>query len=59
MLMVHPEYGAKEVDVEWQHKFLAHGWELVKTKEMIEAEIKAEVKAEMKAKQGRPPIKAK
>ncbi len=58
MLMAHPIHGAKEIDAEWQHKFIANGWELVKTKEMIEAEIRAEVEAEIRAemapKRGRP-----
>jgi hypothetical protein len=48
-LMSHPEYGTKEVDAEWQHKFAEHGWELIKTKEQVEAEIRAEVEAKIRA----------
>ena len=49
MLMAHPDYGTKEVDDEWQHKFIAHGWEVIKTREQVEAEIREEVEAKIRA----------
>ena len=49
MLMSHPEYGVKEVDDEWQHKFIANGWEVIKTREQVEAEIREEVEAKIRA----------
>jgi len=47
MLVTHPFYGSKNIDPEYKDKFVANGWEVVRSAAQIMAEIRAEIKAEI------------
>jgi hypothetical protein len=49
MLVTHPVYGSKNIDPEYKDKFVANGWEVVRSASQIEAEIRAEITAKVMA----------
>ena len=58
MLVTHHEYGSKDINAASKEKFIAHGWEVVRSAAEIEAELRAEIKAEIEQEtvktRGRP-----